>query len=240
MPTITLISGQAAGLGFILALCHDFRVQKCRGSSLCIHEGQYRTPLLSKWMLDFAKVKFPASNITRSTLEGESLGARDSVRSGLVDETGFFEDALRLIERRGLLDAGTEQEYCTTKELKNMRAITVECDQAASTLKPVSDAVLFLFGRLVLNVTEQPMHDNISPHWNTYDGITVANLERRNISSIPACQPCRRSFSISKKTWVFKNYGVPISRWRVLLTKLNENAFENWAKFFNLNPSSKN
>ncbi|KAK5791042.1 hypothetical protein VI817_006351 [Penicillium citrinum] len=136
MPTITLISGQAAGLGFILALCHDFKVQKCRGSSLCIYEGQSRTPLLSQWLLGFVKVKLPASSITRSMLAGKSIGAQDSVRSGLVDEIGFFEDALRLIDRRGLLNAGTEQEYCATKDLKNMRAITLLNARNKNATKP--------------------------------------------------------------------------------------------------------
>jgi enoyl-CoA hydratase/carnithine racemase len=133
MPTITLISGQAAGLGFVLALCHDFRIQKSSGSSLCIREGLSATPSLSMWILDFVKARLPASNVTRSMLAGESLRARDSVRFGLVNETGFFENALRLIERRGLLDVGTDKTYCTAKELKNKRAIDLlntryQCD----------------------------------------------------------------------------------------------------------------
>jgi enoyl-CoA hydratase/carnithine racemase len=123
MPTITLISGQAAGFGVTLSLCHDFRVQKSCGSSLCIHDGQFGGPLLSKWMTDFVKAKLPASKITRSMSEGEYLYARDAVRCGLVDETGFFEDALRLIKRRRLLDAGAEQGYSMKKELRNMNVL---------------------------------------------------------------------------------------------------------------------
>jgi enoyl-CoA hydratase/carnithine racemase len=123
MPTITLISGQAAGFGFILSLCHDFRIQKLHGSSLYIHDGQFATPLLYKWMMDFLKAKLPASDITHSSSEGKYLRARDSVRCGLVDETGFFEDALRLIKRRRLLEAGAEQGYSMKKELRNMSAL---------------------------------------------------------------------------------------------------------------------
>jgi ClpP class serine protease len=74
-------------------------------------------------MTDFVKAKLPASKITRSMSEGEYLYARDAVRCGLVDETGFFEDALRLIKRRRLLDAGAEQGYSMKKELRNMNVL---------------------------------------------------------------------------------------------------------------------
>ncbi|OKP12769.1 hypothetical protein PENSUB_1501 [Penicillium subrubescens] len=74
-------------------------------------------------MTDFVKAKLPSSDIIRSMLEGKYLHARDSVRCGLVDESGFFEDALRLIKRRRLLDAGAEQGYSMKKELRNMSVL---------------------------------------------------------------------------------------------------------------------
>lgn len=123
MPTITLLSGETAGLGFILSLCHDFRVQKPRGSSLFIYDSQFATPLLSKWMTDFVKAKLPALDITGLMSEKNYLRARDCVRWGLVDETGFFEDALRLIQRRRLLDSGAEQGYSMRKQLRNQSAL---------------------------------------------------------------------------------------------------------------------
>lgn len=122
MPTITLISGQAVENGFLLALCHDFRIQKSRGSSLCLHGGR-STPVLSKWMIDFVNAKLFPAKLTRSIIAGESLRARDAVRSGLVDKIGSFKDALRLIEKEKLLDAGTGYGYCEKKELNNRNAI---------------------------------------------------------------------------------------------------------------------
>jgi len=125
MPTITLISGQAIGHGFLLALCHDFRIQNSRGSSLCIQEGRPATAFPSKWMIDFVNAKLLAPNIARSFIAGKSLRARDAVRSGLVDKTGSFKDALRFVEKERLLDAGTKYGYCTEKELRNRNAITL-------------------------------------------------------------------------------------------------------------------
>lgn len=125
MPTVTLISGQAVGHGFLLALCHDFRIQKYSDSFLCINEGQ-STIFLSTWVMDFVNAKLPASNIPRSFYtEGKSLCASDSVRSGLADGAGFLKEALRFILDRKLLDAGTEYADCTKKEQKNRNAITL-------------------------------------------------------------------------------------------------------------------
>lgn len=125
MPTVTLIRGQAVGHGVLLALCHDFRIQEYFDSSLCMHKGQFAA-VQSARLMEFVNAKLPASNITRSFyIEGKSLCARDSVRFGLVDETGFLKEALRLIKDKKVLDAGTEHSYCTKKEETNRNAITL-------------------------------------------------------------------------------------------------------------------
>jgi enoyl-CoA hydratase/carnithine racemase len=135
MPTITLISGETAGLGFILSLCHDFRVQNPRGSSLCFYDSQFATPLLSKWMTEFVKAKLPTLDITSLMSDGKYLPAKDCLRRGLVDETGFFADVLRLVKRRRLLDAGAEQGYSMKKQLRNQSALILLDTSSGNEIK---------------------------------------------------------------------------------------------------------
>jgi hypothetical protein len=97
----------------------------------------------------------------------------------------------------------------------------------------------FLCSNLGLNMSQQLIHDNMSPELDKMTWIWWIKGEHLVKS---ASKSCHRSFSTSKTAWVFNNFSVLILMWRLLLKKLKKEhpTKGKWKRLLTVNPSSKN
>ncbi|KAE8389576.1 ClpP/crotonase-like domain-containing protein [Aspergillus alliaceus] len=124
MPTIAFINGRAVGLGFLFALCHDFRIQARSKSTLCMCENPSTVNIAPR--IDLIKAILPRSTVNFSAFaNGNPLHARESLKRGLVDKIGHVEEIFEFIKDRKLLEAARAPAYSESKMTLKREAIRV-------------------------------------------------------------------------------------------------------------------
>lgn len=122
MPTIAFITGHAVGIGFLLALCHDFRIQDRADSSLCICQGPSAVDLAPR--LNLLKAVLPCSTVGSSRLtNGKPLYAREAIKRGLVDRIGYLNEIFKFIKDQELLRVTNVPAYRESKIRSSRKAI---------------------------------------------------------------------------------------------------------------------
>ncbi|GJN15022.1 hypothetical protein PR202_gb01907 [Eleusine coracana subsp. coracana] len=85
MPTIAAITGHAAAGGFLLALCHDYRIMRGDRGVLYMSEVDIGLPL-PPYFVSVLRSKITAANALRDvTLRGRKLKAAEAKEMGIVD-----------------------------------------------------------------------------------------------------------------------------------------------------------
>jgi enoyl-CoA hydratase/carnithine racemase len=85
MPTITAVTGHAAAGGFLLALCHDYRVMRADRGVLYMSEVDMGYPL-PPYFMAVLRAKITAAQALRDVvLRGARLRAPQAMEMGIVD-----------------------------------------------------------------------------------------------------------------------------------------------------------
>ncbi|TVU20501.1 hypothetical protein EJB05_36712, partial [Eragrostis curvula] len=85
MPTVAAVTGHASAGGFLLALCHDYRVMRADRGVLYMSEIDIGLPLPSYFVSMF-RAKVTAANALRDVLlRGTKLRAAEAKEMGIVD-----------------------------------------------------------------------------------------------------------------------------------------------------------
>lgn len=116
MPTVSLMNGHTFAGGFMLAICHDYRLAPSPRGLICLNEIVFGAPLKPAMAAIF-RPKIPAAAYRTLVLEAKRFNAQEALAAGLVDavaEKGL-EDALKLIEERGLTEKAKSGVYGTIK-----------------------------------------------------------------------------------------------------------------------------
>lgn len=116
MPTVALINGHAFAGGLITAMYHDYRVQSGEKGFLCINEILFGA-VMDAPLLSVFREKLASPTVFRDlVLEARRFGGRDALEAGLVDAVGGLDEALALVERRGLTSKAKSGVYGAMKE----------------------------------------------------------------------------------------------------------------------------
>ena len=116
MPTVALMNGHAFAGGLMLAIAHDYRLAPSPRGHMCMNELVFGAPLKPAMAAIF-RPKISASTYRSVILEAKRFNAQEALAAGLVDaiaEQGL-EDALKLIDERGLTDKAKSGVYGTIK-----------------------------------------------------------------------------------------------------------------------------
>jgi Delta3-Delta2-enoyl-CoA isomerase len=85
MPTIAAVTGHAAAGGFLLALCHDYRIMRADRGVLYMSEVDIGLTL-PPYFVSVLRAKITAANALRDvTLRGRKLKAAEAKDMGIVD-----------------------------------------------------------------------------------------------------------------------------------------------------------
>ncbi|KAL6851744.1 hypothetical protein ACP4OV_020308 [Aristida adscensionis] len=85
MPTVAAVTGHASAGGFLLALCHDYRVMRGDRGVLYMSEVDIGLPL-PPYFMAVLRAKITAANALRDVvLRGRKLRAADAKEMGVVD-----------------------------------------------------------------------------------------------------------------------------------------------------------
>ncbi|KAL2844348.1 ClpP/crotonase-like domain-containing protein [Aspergillus pseudoustus] len=124
MPTIAFINGHAVGMGFLLALCHDFRIQGRPDSSLRICQEPSSVDLAPR--LNLVKAISPCSTVVSSRIaNGKPLYGREAIKRGLVDMVAHVNGVFKFIKDRELLRVPSTPTYRESKIRSNRKALRV-------------------------------------------------------------------------------------------------------------------
>lgn len=110
MPTVAVLNGHAFAAGLMLAMYHDYRVMNPSRGFLCLNEVDFGA-LLKPPMSSIFREKVPPTTYRTLVLEGRRFGAKEAVEAGILDATGGVEEALALVEQRGILNKGQAGNY---------------------------------------------------------------------------------------------------------------------------------
>lgn len=84
MPTVAAITGHGYAAGFLLAVCHDFRVMSRDRGYLCLPEVDLKMAF-TPGIVALAQAKLPPALTAEAMLTARRYTADDAVASGLVD-----------------------------------------------------------------------------------------------------------------------------------------------------------
>ncbi|KAL6609603.1 hypothetical protein ACP70R_039572 [Stipagrostis hirtigluma subsp. patula] len=85
MPTVAAVTGHASAGGFLLALCHDYRLMRGDRGVLYMSEVDIGLPL-PPYFMAVLRAKITAANALRDVaLRGKKLRAADAKEMGIVD-----------------------------------------------------------------------------------------------------------------------------------------------------------
>src|SRR4051812_17623026 len=102
MPTVALINGHAFAGGFILAMCHDYRIMNLKKGFLCMNELDFGAPLPPP-MSSIFRNKLATPNLYRSVmLESHRFPGPEALKEGIVDGLGGLKEVLDLAKEKKL------------------------------------------------------------------------------------------------------------------------------------------
>ncbi|KAG4032774.1 hypothetical protein MFRU_006g02380 [Monilinia fructicola] len=115
MPTISLLPGHAFAGGLMTAMYTDYRIFNPSRGFLCLNELDFGAPLKPP-MSSIFRQKLPSPSTYRSlVLEAKRFNGEAALKEGLVDALGGWEDVLKLVDERKLLEKGKSGVYGVLK-----------------------------------------------------------------------------------------------------------------------------
>jgi enoyl-CoA hydratase/carnithine racemase len=84
VPTVAAITGHGYAAGFLLAICHDFRVMSRDRGYLCLPEVDLKMAF-TPGIIALAQAKLPPAAIAEAMLTARRYTADEAVSKGLVD-----------------------------------------------------------------------------------------------------------------------------------------------------------
>ncbi|QSZ36081.1 hypothetical protein DSL72_007205 [Monilinia vaccinii-corymbosi] len=111
MPTISLLPGHAFAGGLMTAMYTDYRIFNPSRGFLCVNEVEFGVALKPP-MSSIFRQKLPSPATYRSlVLEAKRFNGEAALKEGLVDVLGGWEDVLKLVDERKLLEKGKSGIY---------------------------------------------------------------------------------------------------------------------------------
>jgi len=100
-PTVAAINGHAIAAGIMIAMCHDFRVQRNDLGTICLNEINMGKPI-ARGMLTLIKEKVPHQTMKMLAMFGHKFTPEESLRGNLVDKLvpkdKLIEEAVNILE----------------------------------------------------------------------------------------------------------------------------------------------
>lgn len=96
-PTVALVNGHAFAAGFMIALCHDYRIMNPNRGFLCMNEMDFGA-LLSGPMMTMFSVKFGTKLTHRITLNAHRFSGKEAFEAGIVDGLGSIAEVEAFIK----------------------------------------------------------------------------------------------------------------------------------------------
>jgi enoyl-CoA hydratase/carnithine racemase len=115
MPTVALVNGHAFAGGFMLAIYHDYRIFNPSRGFLCLNELDLGVPLRPA-MSSIFRQKLTPDVYKIMVLEAKRFGAKEALESKIVDGLGGFEEAMKMIADRKLVDKAQKGVYRALKK----------------------------------------------------------------------------------------------------------------------------
>lgn len=115
MPTIALLNGHAFAGGFMIAICHDYRIFNPSRGFLCLNELDLGMTLQPPMSSVFREKTTP--QVYRSLIiEAKRFNAKEALEAGLVDALGTLNETMAFIAERKLTDKGKTGVYGLLKK----------------------------------------------------------------------------------------------------------------------------
>lgn len=116
MPTVALINGHAFAAGFMTAMYHDYRFMNPHRGFLCLNELDFGAPLMPP-MASVFRQKLPRPDTYRTmVLESKRFNALESLKEGIVDGLGGWEETIEFIKEMKLVGRADSGVYGRLKE----------------------------------------------------------------------------------------------------------------------------
>ena len=105
MPTIALINGHAFAGGFLLAMCHDYRIFNPSRGLMCLNELDLGVALKPA-MSSILKQKLSAQTYRTVILEATRFNGKSALQHGIVDALGGWDDVKKFVDEKKLCEKG--------------------------------------------------------------------------------------------------------------------------------------
>lgn len=97
-PTIAVVNGHGFAAGFMVAVCHDYRVMNPEKGFLCMNEVAFGATLLPPMMSIF-RVKFGVQLSQKIALQAHRFSGPEALKLNIVDAVGGLPEAEKIAER---------------------------------------------------------------------------------------------------------------------------------------------
>ncbi|ESZ95657.1 hypothetical protein SBOR_3958 [Sclerotinia borealis F-4128] len=115
MPTISLLPGHAFAGGLMTAMYTDYRIFNLSRGYLCLNELEFGAPLKPPMSSIFRQKLSSPATYRSLVLEAKRFNGEAALKEGLVDILGGWEDVLKLVDERKLLEKGKSGVYGVLK-----------------------------------------------------------------------------------------------------------------------------
>ncbi|KAK9387867.1 ClpP/crotonase-like domain-containing protein [Lipomyces mesembrius] len=109
-PCIAMINGHAFAGGFMLSMCHDYRIMNPSKGFLCLNELEFGAPLTSPMSAIF-RFKLTPAVYQKSVLEAARFTADAAIALSIIDAKGSLADVDEFIKARNIGIFATSPAY---------------------------------------------------------------------------------------------------------------------------------
>ncbi|KAK9454822.1 ClpP/crotonase-like domain-containing protein [Dipodascopsis uninucleata] len=126
VPCVALINGHAFAGGFMISMCHDYRVMNPSKGFLCLNEVEFGSRLTGPMAAIFREKTTPHV-YQKIVLEATRFTADKALENNLIDAKGGIEQVEELIKNRKLIELAQSPAYALLKA-EMWRDIIYYCD----------------------------------------------------------------------------------------------------------------
>lgn len=109
-PTVALVNGHAFAAGFMVAVCHDYRIMNPEKGFLCMNEVAFGARLTPA-MMSLFRVKFGAQLAQTIALTAHRYPGKEALAKGLVDGLGGMEETEKFIRENKIAQYAKSPAY---------------------------------------------------------------------------------------------------------------------------------
>ncbi|KAK9236397.1 ClpP/crotonase-like domain-containing protein [Lipomyces kononenkoae] len=125
-PCIAMVNGHAFAGGFMLSMCHDYRIMNPSRGFLCLNELEFGAPLTSPMSAIF-RFKLTPATCQKAVLEATRFTADSAIEHMIVDAKGSLAEVDEFIKVRNLGKFAKSPSYGQLKS-EMWREIINYCD----------------------------------------------------------------------------------------------------------------